>query len=153
MARRILSPLLLVVGLLLLPAPATRGATEGAAGFKVIVNASNPIGGIPVGELSHLFMKRVTRWASGATVVPVDLPASAPVRERFSREVHGKPVVAVEAFWTRQIYSGQDVPPLIKSTEKDVVSFVRDNAGAIGYVSEDLPLEGGVKAIGVAHGR
>ena len=68
---------------------------------EVIVNASNPTTEMPSADVAQLFLKRITTWSNGATVVPVDLPESSPVRERFSDGVHGRPTAAIEAFWQR----------------------------------------------------
>ena len=127
-------------------APAGRSA-EKSAGFKVIVNASNPVTSLSLTDVSQLFLKRTTRWSGGSTVVPVDLPAASAVREEFSRQVLGRPTFAVEAYWHKLIFSGQAVPPLTKASAPEVVAYVRENAGAIGYVSTDTPLEGGVKVL------
>jgi ABC-type phosphate transport system substrate-binding protein len=132
--------------LLLNPSPPVQGAEKGGT-FKLIVNASNSNTSLSISDASQLFLKRTTRWGNGGSVQPVDLPTTSPVREGFSREVLGRPAVAIEAYWNKQIFSGQAVPPVVKSTEREVVSYVKENAGAIGYVSADTPLESGVRAV------
>jgi hypothetical protein len=58
-------------------------------------------------------------------------------------------VVAVRTFWQQQIFAARDVPPAEKANERDVMEFVRLNAGAVGYLSADMPLVPGVKVIQV----
>ena len=58
----------------------------------------------------------------------------------------GKPVAAVLSHWQRLIFSGKGVPPSELAGEREVVSFVKRTAGAIGYVSESAAVEG-VKAL------
>ena len=41
-------------------------------GFKVVVQASNPIKSITRTQLSRLFLKKTSTWESGEHVVPVD---------------------------------------------------------------------------------
>jgi ABC-type phosphate transport system substrate-binding protein len=145
------APIALFGSLLLgLSAPAAMG--QGSGGFKVIVNATNPVTGMTLMDASQLFLKRTTRWTAGGAVHPIDLPVSSAVREKFSRQVLGKPTLAVEAYWNKQIYSGQVIPPLTKASDREVVAFVRDNAGAIGYIATDTPLEGGVKVVTLTGG-
>lgn len=62
-------------------------------------------------------------------------PAEAAVRERFARKVLDKSPMAVKAYWNQQIFAGRDVPPLEKPSDAEVVAFVRQNPGAVGYVS------------------
>jgi len=116
-------------------------------GYKVIVNPSNPISNISRDELSRIFMKKASKFHDGHPAFAVDLPANSPVRDTFSRDVHGKPESAVEAYWQQQLFSGRDVPPAEKS-EGSAMDFVRSNAGGIAYVSGGAPTDG-VKVIGV----
>lgn len=136
-----------LLGIVLLnPGPPTQGA-EKAAAFRIVVHSSNPTTSLSASEVSQLFLKRTTRWSSGGPVQPVDLPTASAVREGFSRKALGRPAVAIEAFWNKQIFSGQGTPPLVKSSDREVMAYVKDNAGAIGYVGTDTPLESGVKVV------
>lgn len=138
----------LLIALVVLAAAVRRsGAAEP---FQVIVNASNPVSSLSAQELSMLFMKKSSRWPDGVEAVPVDLREQSPVRESFSRQIHGKSTAAIKAYWQKMIFSGREVPPAERATGADVVGFVRATRGGIGYVGTDTPLGGGVKAVKVA---
>ena len=64
-------------------------------------------------------------------------------RAAFSEAVIGRSVGAIEIYWQQQIFSGKEVPPATKSSDDDMVAFVKSNPGAIGYVS------GGASTAGV----
>ncbi len=132
-----------LAGLAALPAAAQQG------GYVVIVNETNDIAALKADEVSKIFFKKAHRWPNGNDVVPVDLPESAPVREAFSAAVHGKSVGAVRAYWQQQIFSGRAVPPAEKTSDEQVVAFVRVTPGAIGYVSAGAQLAPGVKRVQV----
>lgn len=104
--------------------------------YKVIVNAANPISALSKDRVSKLFLKKLTRWEDDKSVLPVNLPPESPVRQKFSLEIHGKNIAAIKSYWQQRIFSGQGVPPPEKVTEKEVVNYVQENPGAIGYVSE-----------------
>ena len=123
-------------------------AAASAAGYKVIVNSSNGTSSLAKKDLSQLFMKKTPKWSDGTPVVAVDQTEKASVRERFTQEVHGKSVAAVKSYWQQQIFSGREVPPVEKSSDAQVVAFVKQNAGAIGYVGESADTAG-VKVVGV----
>ena len=125
---------------------AAQGASAHKAPFVVVVNTGNPITAIDREALSRVFLKRVATWPDGSAAEPVDLPSAEPSRIAFSKSVHKKPVGAVRAFWQQQIFSGRDLPPPEKTSDADVISFVKANAGAIGYVS-DAAITAGVKVI------
>ena len=77
--------------------------------FVVIVNAANPVSTVTGGELSSLFLKKVTQWSGGLPAVPVDLAPDSPARETFSHEIHHKGTAAVKAYWQQLIFSGREI--------------------------------------------
>jgi hypothetical protein len=119
-----------------------------AASFKLVAHPRVTADSLGTAECSRVFLKKTTTWADGSAIVPVDLPVAARVRELFSQAVHKKSASAVDAYWQKQIFSGRDVPPLTKTTEAEVIAFVRSTQGAVGYVSADAAVEG-VKVIGL----
>jgi len=118
-----------------------------AQGYVVVVNAANPTTSLKKDKASQMFLKRVVRWDDGRDVVPVNLERSSPTREAFSRAVHGKSASAVESYWQQQIFGGKDAPPPVRNSDADVLTFVRSNPGAIGFVSPSATLGSDVKAI------
>ena len=109
--------------------------------FKIIVHKSNSNSTLTKDEISNLFLKKTTRWKGlNLPVEPVDLVEASDVRSAFSDEIHGKNVGAVKAYWQKMIFSGRSVPAPEKKTETEVLKFVQENAGAIGYVSASANL-------------
>jgi ABC-type phosphate transport system substrate-binding protein len=133
--RALVKPLL-AAALVLLPALAS------AAEFVLVANPSVSTTALSRSEASRMFLRLQTDWPDGGHARPVDQSKSSPVRDAFSREVLGRSLAAVEQFWTQAIFSGRAVPPVEKRTDADVLAYVRENPGAIGYVSASVPLEG-----------
>jgi ABC-type phosphate transport system substrate-binding protein len=105
--------------------------------FKVVVNPTNPITAISKSTLSDLFLKKVTAWEGGLTVMPVDQLETSAIRAAFSTRIHGKSVLAVRQYWQKELSrSGGKLPPLHKS-EADTLTYVKVHAGAVGYVARD----------------
>ncbi len=109
---------------------------QNTPGFKIIVNVSNPLAVIAKDQLSKLFLKKTTKWENGTKALPLDQNEASSVRERFSKGVHNKGVTSVKSYWQKLIFSGRAVPPPVKSSDKEVVEYVKANPGAVGYVSE-----------------
>jgi ABC-type phosphate transport system substrate-binding protein len=123
--------LIVVLFVGLLPGSTARAAqTE----FVVIVNESNPITSISREELAKIFLKQETAWPDGQAIAPVDQAPDSPVRATFTREILRRSVGAVKSYWEKQIFSGSAVPPVEKSSNDSVSSYVITNRGAIGYV-------------------
>jgi ABC-type phosphate transport system substrate-binding protein len=130
---------------LLISAHAPRAAAR--AEFLVIVQAANPVQSLTVEDVSRMFLKKVTRWEDGHSVLPVDQAEDSPVRAAFSRDVLRRKLAAVRAYWQQRIFSGRDVPPPVRTSDAEVIRYVEANAGAIGYVAGGTALGDKVRAI------
>jgi ABC-type phosphate transport system substrate-binding protein len=117
-------------------------AITGREGYRVVVNPGNPATALDRSEAARLFLKKITTWPDGTPVAVVDQARTAPVRAAFSRDVHKKDVEAVVAYWTTLVYSAREMPPPVKRSDAEVLEFVRQTPGALGYVSAEASLEG-----------
>ncbi len=109
--------------------------------FYVIVHASNPHSKLTKEEISILFLKKITRWKeTNELVYPVDQLKNSSLREEFSRDVHQKKISAIKAYWQQQIFSGREVPPMEKASDQEVLKYVEQKSGAIGYVSASVDI-------------
>ena len=113
----------------------TAGLLAQQVTYKIVANKENPVSSLTQKEVSNLFLKKVTKWSNGENVQPLDLVETSPVRAKFSRDIHGRKVSSIKAYWQKQIFSGRKIPPPEKKTDTQVLSFVRNNVGAIGYIS------------------
>jgi ABC-type phosphate transport system substrate-binding protein len=138
------SAFLLVTFLLAL---GVRGSAQ-TDGYRIVVNPANPTASLTRAEVSRLFLKKTAKWKDGQAVLPVDQERVSPVRQAFSASVHEKDVDAISSYWQVLVFSGRDVPPRIVKSDAEVLQFVRDNPGAVGYVSEQGPVPG-VKVVSV----
>ena len=141
---------MMLFGLAILLAAAPKALTA-QGGFVVIANEASGVQELSADDVSRMFFKRTTQWPNGQVIVPVDLPVRARTRATFSQAVHGKSVSAVTAYWNRQIFSGRGVPPVERSSEQEVVTFVRSTPNAIGYVSVGTSLGSGVKEVRISN--
>jgi len=135
------------VMLLLVLAAVAIPATAQAQNFQVVVNATNPVAEMSKDDVSKVFLKKARKFPGGGEAVAVDQEGD--VRESFSKAVHGRSASAIESHWQQQIFAGKDVPPEKKSSDSDVLEYVRSNPGAIGYVAAGTALGSGVKAVSV----
>jgi ABC-type phosphate transport system substrate-binding protein len=113
-----------------------------AQAYKVIVHPDVAVSEVSTAALSNLFLKKDTRFEGGPEAVPVDLPATSPVRATFSKAVHARASAVIVQFWLQQVFSGKDTPPAIKASDDAVVAFVKSTPGGIGYVSASATADG-----------
>ena len=118
--------------------------------FAVIANPGVTGGQIKKETLAAVFLRQMTRWSDGTAIKPVDQSARAPLRASFSQQALGQSVASVTTYWSQQITSGKGPPPPVKTTDAEVIAYVRANAGAIGYVAVgSLAEDSGVKVLKV----
>jgi hypothetical protein len=126
----------------------TLGATRPPpAKVIVIVNSSNPIASMRREQVAKIFLRQIATWDGGAEILPVDQIERSAARIAFARDVQGETVKALKVYWQQRIFSGDESPPPERVTDSDVLTFVRSNSGAIGYVLEGTDLGTGVKAV------
>jgi hypothetical protein len=67
----------------------------------------------------------------------------------FSRKVLGMSSGEIRDFWLKQTLSGGELAPTVRSTEQEILEFVKAEPGAISYVSAGTRLPVEVKAVTV----
>jgi ABC-type phosphate transport system substrate-binding protein len=141
---RLLLAVLVAAALAARPGP----DVSAAAAFRVIVHSQVKGNEIPRAVLSAIFLKQALKWGDGRPVVPVDQSVQSSVRRLFSNEVLRQGIVEVQVYWQRKITAGL-VPPPVKTSDEDIVSFVASTPGAIGYVSSSMTLPDTVREVTV----
>jgi len=141
--------MLIVSGVIWTDLVCAPGIAQEDGGFTVIVNVSNPIGGMSGKQLGRIFLKKQEEWPNGFGITVVDQRPDEPARKAFSRVILKKEPSAVEAYWSKLIFSGMGIPPIKLASDAEVMSFVGSNVGSIGYVSADIPLAGEVRKLEV----
>lgn len=121
---------------------------SGQQGYQIIVHKDNPAESLPKSTIADMFLKKQSSWESASSdapelpVFPVDQLPKSPVREDFSRGIHGRSASSIASWWMRQVFSGREAPPPEVGSDAEVVAFVRSNRGAIGYVAPGTSLNG-----------
>jgi len=105
------------------------------ADIVVIVNATNPVRNMTSEEVSALYLARARTFPSGEFALVFDQPRDSALRQQFFKLVANMAIGQVNTYWSRLMFSGQEMPPQPLPNEQAVIDIVRRNPGAIGYVS------------------
>lgn len=128
MSLRRLRSCLLVASCLLLP------AGPALADLVVVVNARSGIAVMTRNEVVNIFFGRNRQFFNGLEAEPVDLVDGHPDRARFYTALVGKDLSDVNAYWSRQVFSGRmQAPPRVSSID-EVLKWVSGRPGGIGFV-------------------
>lgn len=135
--KSLLSFAVIVLFITIVTTAATTGLLRGAdMNIKMVVNPANPISTLTTSQVADIFIKRVTKWPGGSAVMPVDQKRSSPTRKRFTESFLKQSLSAVDNYWQQMIFSGRATPPPELPGDLEVIKYVMDNPGAIGYVTE-----------------
>jgi ABC-type phosphate transport system substrate-binding protein len=113
---------------------ATTAAIAGDDAFKVIVNPDNKATSVDREFVRDAFLKKVSEWGDGTGVRPIDLSSRFPARDRFTQDIVKKTPSQLKSYWNQQIFTGKGVPPPEADSTSDMINYVLENRGAIGYV-------------------
>lgn len=104
------------------------------AELVVVVNVRSGVAAMTRNEIVNLFFGRSRQFFNGLEAQPVDLADAHPDRARFYLTLLGKETSQVDAYWSRQVFSGKTRPPPKVATPEEVVKWVVANPGGIGFV-------------------
>ena len=112
----------------------------------VIVNAANPVHSMSAEEVAALYLARSRVFPSGEFALVFDQPRDSALRQQFFKQVAHMAIGQVNTYWSRLMFSGQEMPPQQLPNEQAVMDIVRRNPGAIGYISTP-PKEPGLRVV------
>ncbi|MBI5816762.1 MAG: hypothetical protein HZB29_14265 [Nitrospinae bacterium] len=114
----------------------------GKRGLVVIVNKANATASVSKAELAHLFLGKRKMWGSGEPVKVCDMAEAGEPEERsamgtFSQNYLDRDLGTLKNYWIKMIFSGKGEPPVVFRKAEEVIRFVSEHQGGVGYVYED----------------
>jgi hypothetical protein len=103
------------------------------AEVAVIVHLRNTSASPALRDVQDIFLGRVRAFPDERYTVPIDQPP--PLRAEFYQLLTFRPLAQINAYWAQILFTGQNSPPLQLPNDQAVLKMVRENEGAIGYVS------------------
>jgi hypothetical protein len=137
--RRLLCPIL-VVWLSLLaasPAPAQQPQQAAVGSLAVVVNARCGVAVLTRNEVINIFFGRYRLFFNNREAQPVDLEDSHPLRAQFYYRLVGKELSEVNAYWSRQIFSGRTQALFKAASPDEATKWIVANPCGIGFVAQN----------------
>jgi ABC-type phosphate transport system substrate-binding protein len=118
----------------------------------VIVNVSNSVDNLSMGDLKKIYLSDRSHWDSGKPIAPVMVSGGAPERTAFLKIVCGMSDGDFGKYFMQAAFSGKSVTaPKEVGNAQGVKAAVASSPGAIGFVkAQDFHgdgSDGGVKAV------
>jgi ABC-type phosphate transport system substrate-binding protein len=117
---------------------ATPLSSDGVS-YRLVVSPKNPVKSLKRAEVARIFLKKIARFKGGLPAQPVDQSIRSLVRAEFCKDVLAAEgldkLSAVENYWRTRLFSGQEVPPPVKANDAEVLAYLVEHEGGIGYVT------------------
>ena len=120
-----------------------------AADVILIGNRSVPESQLSPREIKKIYLGKKNLWSNDLKVVYVML-ANAAVSKKFLKIYVKKNPDMFDKYWKKKMFTGSGNPPLVFDKEKDLVKYVSETKGAVGYVSSGFYSDS-VKILAVLH--
>jgi ABC-type phosphate transport system substrate-binding protein len=111
-----------------------------AAEILVIAHSSVPVERLEREAVAEIYLGTRTKWDDGAKIRVVMLKEGT-THETFVRDIVKTTPAKLRDVWKKVVFTGTGTPPKIVKTEADLVTFVAETRGAIGYIGAATPHE------------
>jgi ABC-type phosphate transport system substrate-binding protein len=109
-------------------------AAAAQVGPQPVVIAHPSVGALNASTLQRLYTGRAIE-VDGRPVTVVNAPAGSPLRARFLESVLEMDDQKYIAYWIVRRHIGKGAPPPELKTAAEVIEFVRQTPGGIGYIA------------------
>lgn len=89
-----------------------------------------------ISALADIFTLNTKNWSDGTKITVVDYKNDTPSRARFYATL-GMSAGEMQKVWLRKQFSGKATPPILLSSEDEVLARVAATPGAVAYISAD----------------
>ena len=98
-----------------------------------IVKEGHSVETVTAKELKRMLLGKSKRWKNGDKVVLSTLK-DGESHDRFIRKYAGKTPKQFTNYWRKMVFSGKGKMPKSFDSEEDLIAFVAEHDGALGYI-------------------
>ena len=113
-------------------APEGRAATEDS--LAIVLNPSNTVENLSLVELRKIFMGEINHWPSGRRITVVMLEPGKLERQAVLTQIYRMNDKDFEIYFLHGMFTAEHAAPRILATSTEVLKFVFNVPGAIGYL-------------------
>lgn len=126
-----------IVVLLIALSVALTAFAPASSEIVVIVNKENPVDKLTAGEAKLYWLRKIKkRWPElNKNIKPADRKSKCGEQDTFYSKVLGMSAADVETYFTQKQYESAEKPQDKFSSDNDVINFVSEEPGAIGFVN------------------
>jgi ABC-type phosphate transport system substrate-binding protein len=122
------------------------GSTTSFADVLIIANKNVSEDSISKEEVKNIFLGKTVKWLDKSSISFVILKND--VHKDFLKEYIKRSSSQYGNYWKKMVFTGKGSKPKAFETEKDLVRYVAETKGAIGYINKGTEMMN-VKTINV----
>jgi len=103
--------------------------------IAVVIGADHPLTSLSLDAVKLIYKGKSPLDGQGRRWIPLNLPATDPLRRAFSLALFQALPEEMEEYWNIQYFHGI-APPEVLASEEAVLRFIAMTPGAIGYLRE-----------------
>ena len=112
-------------------------STPAQSELVVIGNSKTVFSELNTRIISRIYTGKVIE-IEGASVIPVNSTQTTSLRNRFLEKYLSQNENEYSAYWTVRRFIGKGTPPKEFASVTDIITYVGETRGAIGYIDNDL---------------
>ncbi len=132
--------LLCVFGSLALLSGLSTGNCAQAGEILIIVHIDVGVEELAQKTISEIYLGTRTKWDDELTI-RVAMLKKGETHEQFTKKIVKTTPSKLKSFWKKVVFTGIGTPPKIFKKEDDLVEFVAETEGAIGYITKETSHE------------
>lgn len=105
------------------------------AEVTVIANKAITVESVTAAEAQKIFLGKKKSMPGGGVIKLADLPKGNATRKEFYDVIVKKKGTQLRAYWAKVTFAGKGYPPKVSENDAEVVKWVAETKGAMGYVS------------------
>jgi ABC-type phosphate transport system substrate-binding protein len=116
--------------------------SSGSAWADIVIIAHQDVSETTVTEkdLQEIFLGKRVQWKDNTAIHPVTVK-EAEFHKAFLKQYVNKSIAKWNAHWKRMVFTGNGTPPKQVATQQELLEYVVNTAGAIGYIDAETPVE------------
>ena len=110
------------------------------ADILIIANQNVSETTVTTKDLQEIFLGKRVQWKDSSAIHPVTVKDSK-FHKAFLRHYVNRSSAKWNAHWKRMVFTGNGTPPKQFATQQELLDYVANTAGAIGYIDSETPVE------------
>ena len=100
----------------------------------LILNENVPDTKLDNESIQRIYLGKKTQWSDDSKITPV-MYKDGELHESFINDILGRTTAKFMTYWKQLLFTGKGIPPKSFSSEGDLLNYVLETPGAIGYIS------------------